>query len=187
VERQKTLLAVLAVAVLMLAVRGAWPWLSRLDDSVGAVSFGRTGGGFDTTLPELTPLRLADLELKPGEYHPGRDPFRFAAKPPPPRPRPKPRPVKPAPRKAPAKQPGQQGGAKPPAPKPPPVDVKYLGSFGPSNGKIAVFGDGTDIFNVRKGGILKEHFLVESINYESADLKYVNFPKLPPARLAAGK
>lgn len=184
---QKTLLAVLAVVALMLGVRAAWPWLSRLDDSVGSVSFGRAGD-FEAVAPKLTSLRLADLELKPGEYHPGRDPFRFAAAAPPPPPPQAPAakpPPRPANRPQPQPRPAAQKG--PPAAQPPPVDVKYLGSFGPASGKIAVFGDGTDIYNVRKGGILKEHFLVESINYESADLKFVNFPKLPPTRLAAGE
>ncbi len=185
-DRQKTLLIVLVVVALMVTLRAAWPWLSRLDDSVGVASFGRSGDDPGVVVAGLTPLRLADLELKPGEYHPGRDPFRFAAKPPPPPPPPPPA-VKPPPRQQPRPKPAGANRGRPPAPKPPPVDVKYLGSFGPARGKIAVFGDGTDIYNVRKGGILKEHFLVESINYESADLKYVNFPKLPAHRLAAGE
>lgn len=182
---QKTLLAVLGVVALMLGVRAAWPWLSRLGDSGSAVSFGRAGSDFEAVAPQLTSLRLGDLELKPGEYHPGRDPFRFAAAAPPP-PKPQPVPVAP-PRKAPPRQARPTAPKGPPAPVPPPVDVKYLGSFGPASGKIAVFGDGTDIYNVRKGDILKEHFLVESINYESADLKFVNFPKLPATRLVAGE
>ena len=171
----------------MLIVRAFWPWLSNFDSATGVAAFGRAGADTDAVAPRLTTLRLADLELKPAEYHPGRDPFRFAAKPPPAppasarpaaAPTPQAQPPQPAPRPA-ARQPS--------TPQPPPVDVKYLGSFGPASGKIAVFGDGTDIYNVRKGDILKEHFLVESINYESADLKFVNFPEAPATRLAAGK
>ena len=185
-DRQKVLLAGLTALGLVLVVRAMWPWLSQLDRSVGVVSFGRVNDDFDLAAPRLTPLRLADLDLKPGEYHPGRDPFRFAAKAPPPPP-PKPQQVTPVVQKPQSKAQARPVSNRPAAPRPPPVDVKYLGSFGPATGKIAVFGDGTDIYNVRKGGILKEHFLVESINYESADLKYVNFPKLPATRLAAGE
>jgi len=184
-DRKKALLAVLVALGLLLVVRAMWPWLSNLGHSAGVVSFGRVNDDFDPVAQRLTPLRLADLDLKPGEYHPGRDPFRFAAKPP--APPPKPPAAQPAPRKPPPKPRARPASNRPAAPKPPPIDVKYLGSFGPETGKIAVFGDGTDIYNVRKGDILKEHFLLESINYESADLKYVNFPTLPATRLAAGQ
>jgi hypothetical protein len=184
-DRQKTLLVLVGVLALILVVRGFWPWLSRFDSAAAVASFGRSGDDLDAAAPKLKTLRLADLELKPAEYHPGRDPFRFARKPPPPPPvaaRPAPQPAKKAPPKS-VPNPAAQRQA---VPQPPPVDVKYLGSFGPENRKIAVFGDGTDIYNVRKGDILKKHFLVESINYESADLKFVNFPKVPATRLAAG-
>lgn len=184
-DRKKILLAVLGGLSLLLVGRALWPFLAQLGGPSSGGSFGRVSDDSVSVAPRLTPLRLADLELKPGEYHPGRDPFRFAAKPPPPAPAPPPA-AKPVPQK-PKARPRPQASNRPAAPKPPPVDVKYLGSFGPKTGKIAVFGDGTDIYNVRKGGILKEHFQVESINYESADLKYVNFPKLPATRLAAGK
>lgn len=184
-DRKKALLAVLTTLGFLMVVRAMWPWLSELGQSAGVVSFGRVNEDFDPVAPRLTPLRLADLDLKPGEYHPGRDPFRFAAKAPPPSTTPPP--AKPVPRKPKPKPRAKPASNRPAAPKPPPIDVKYLGSFGPERGKIAVFGDGTDIYNVRKGDILKEHFLLESINYESADLKYVNFPKLPATRLAAGE
>lgn len=185
-DRQKAFLGVLAGLLLIMGVRAAWPWLARLDSPASMVSLGRVDD-LDAVAPTLTPLRMKDLEQKPGEYRPGRDPFRFAAKPPPPPPpKPKPKPTVQQPVKQPVRTPGQAASQRPAEPTPPPVDVSYLGSFGPESGKIAVFGDGTDIYNVRKGGILKEHFLVESINYESADLKYVNFPKLPATRLAAG-
>lgn len=176
----------LGLLVLALAARFAWPWLSSFDSSAGVASFGRSSGGFDAVAPDLTTLRLTDLELKPGEYRPGRDPFRFAAKPAPPPPVRTSPAAAPPQRRTPPEPRGKPPARQPAAPQPPPVDVKYLGSFGPQDSKIAVFGDGTDIYNVRKGDILKEHFVVESINYESADLKFVNFPKLPATRLAAG-
>lgn len=186
-DRQKKQLAILAALVLALLIRFVWPWLSNLDSSSGVAAFGRGDEVLGAAAPNLKPLRLADLELKPGAYSPGRDPFRFAVKPPPPAAVQQPVVQKPPPKKTPPPAPRQAGNRQPAAPIPPPVDVTYLGSFGPERGKIAVFGDGTDIYNVRKGDILKEHFLVESINYESADLKFVNFPKLPATRLAAGK
>ena len=69
---------------------------------------------------------------------------------------------------------------------PPPVDVAFLGSFGPDRGRIAVFTDGTDLYNARIGDVVKAHFVVEAIGYESADLKFVNFPDAPAQRLEAG-
>lgn len=185
-DRKKAMLAVLALVALGLGVRSLWPWLMRFDAAGGVSALGRRSTDAKAAAPTLTPLRLADLELKAAEYHPGRDPFRFEAAPPPPPP-PAPAPVQevqPAPQAQPRPRPG---AGRPPAPKPPPVDVTYLGSFGPDSGKIAVFGDGTDIYNVRRGDILKTHFVVDSINYESADLKYVDFPQLPATRLAAGQ
>ncbi len=186
-DRKKTLLVVLALALTSVGLRAFWPWLVQFEASGGVSRLGLSTIESDMVRPQLTELRLADLELEAAEYHPGRDPFRYRVKPPP-----APKPPPPA-QKAPAKQvrrvkanPRPNGG-RPAAPTPPPVDVKYLGSFGPASGKIAVFGDGTDIYNVRKGDILKEHFVVENINYESADLKFVNFPKLPATRLAAGE
>jgi hypothetical protein len=49
-----------------------------------------------------------------------------------------------------------------------------------------VFTDGNDLYNVRVGDIVKVDFVLESVGYESADLKYVNFPEVPAQRLAAG-
>ncbi|MFQ5526019.1 MAG: hypothetical protein ACE5GX_07120 [Thermoanaerobaculia bacterium] len=184
-DRRKLLLTVLAAVALMVSVRALWPYLAHFDATAGVAGLGRSPIDMETPSPSLAELRLADLELKAAEYHPGRDPFRFEAAPPPPPPPPKPVPKPAQTQRRPPPRP-KAGGAKA-APQPPPVDVKYLGSFGPENAKIAVFGDGNDLYNVRKGGILKEHFVVESINYESADLKFVNFPQLPATRLAAGE
>ena len=186
-NQRKALVIVLALVGLALGLQWLWPWLAQLDAAGGMATLGRSTVVPALTSPRLTELRLADLELKAAEYHPGRDPFRFQVKPPPPPPPPVAAQTAPAqvqPQPPPTLQPADK---RPPAPQPPTVDVVYLGSFGPERGKIAVFGDGSDIYNVRKGDILKEHFVVESINYESADLKYVNFPQLPATRLAAGE
>lgn len=185
-DQKKALLVVLSLVAVSLGLRAVWPMLARFDGSSGAAALGRTRVEMETFGDELTELRLADLELSTAEYRPGRDPFRFEVKkaPPPKAAPPKPPPQRGPPRRRPAPRPN---AGEPAAPQPPPVDVKYLGSFGPDSGKIAVFGDGTDIYNVRKGDILKDHFIVESINYESADLKFVNFPQLPATRLAAGE
>ena len=183
-NREKRLLLGLVCVLLVLGGRALWPRLAGLEDTEGVSGFGFSASEPGPAVPRLAELRLADLERKPGEYHPGRDPFRFAPKPrPAPKPEPAAKPVRARRARTKAPEPRPAG---PPAPTPPAVDVTYLGSFGPENGKIAVFADGTDIYNVRKGDILKQHFVVESINYESADLKFVNFPKVPPKRLAAG-
>ena len=69
-------------------------------------------------------------------------------------------------------------------PKPPVVDLKYLGSFGPETRKIAVFYDGSNIYNALAGDVLNGKFIVARIGYESVDLKFVGFPDTPAQRLA---
>ena len=71
-------------------------------------------------------------------------------------------------------------------PQPPPIDLDYLGSFGPARRKIAVFSDGETIHNAMAGEILAGKFIVHQIGYESVDLKFVGFPEVPAERLPAG-
>ncbi len=182
-RRQRTLLVALAVVLALAAIRvagglfsgGGGPSVSGLD--------GARDDESELDLPPLVDLRLADLEKKPAEFSPGRDPFRFYVPPPPPKPKPAAPPRRPPPRPRPQRA---QAPPKPPKPQPPPVTVTFLGSFGPAQGRIAVFTDGNDLYNARVGDVVKEHFVVASIGFESADLSYVNFPDAPPARLAAG-
>jgi hypothetical protein len=71
-------------------------------------------------------------------------------------------------------------------PQPPPVDVTFLGSFGPPTRRIAVFTDGKTIYNAERGDTLSGKFVVHAIGFESVDLTFVGFPDVPPERLAVG-
>lgn len=179
-EKRQRLLAIVLVAVAaILGVRYVVPTLGT-GGGGAAEAFTRRGPEGRIPLPELASLDLTALENKPGEFRIGRDPFRFhsvAPPAPPPREAPPPPPPRPRPRPQPAA---------PSTPQPPPVDVVYLGSFGPDRGRIAVFTDGSDLYNARIGDVVKTDFVVEAIGYESADLRFVNFPEAPAARLPAG-
>lgn len=184
--RQKLLLAVLLVVLAFVAVRtvrqfsgsgspGAVgrPAATREARDAGAAA----GSGF-----EIVELELDRLQQKPGEFEPGRDPFRYrqneAPKAPPPRRKPKPQPQRPKPQPAAQQQPAR--------PSPPTPDFVFLGSFGPEEKRIAVFSDKQEIFNVMEGDVLKEDFVVRKIGYESADVGFVHFPEEPARRLEAG-
>lgn len=180
-KRQKILAGVLVALLVILGLRALSSRGSnsgRLDSSAG----GTRRGAAEIALSELASLDLAALENKPGEFSLGRDPFRFYV---PPRPRP---PQPPPSRPAPA-QPRPRPQARPQQaqkPRPPQIDVTFLGSFGPDRGRIGVFTDGADLYNARVGDVVKTHFIVDAIGYESADLGFVNFPDEPAQRLAAG-
>ena len=95
---------------------------------------------------------------------------------------PRPVPETPAPRVIP-----ETPAPEPLGPGPPPVDVFYIGSFGPSDSPIAVFIDADkSIFNALKGDLVKDKFEVQNIGYESVDLLFVDFPDERPVRLAIG-
>ena len=142
----------------------------------------------EKTLPKQhLSLSLAALDLKPGAYSPGRDPFRYAAEEKPeiepdaaqekaPQAAPKARRPKP-------KQASPEVGNKPRLPK---INLTYLGSFGMKQQPIAVFAQGEDLINAISGDVLVDAFIVESIGYESVELKFVDFPNEPAHRLAAG-
>lgn len=183
-KRQKQVLVVLVVILVAVLARS----ILRVTSSGPArgprrAAFSRpvAGGGDAGAEPEVVALRLGDLEQKPGEFQPGRDPFRFQPKPrpqAPPPPQPKPRPVAPVRRPAPASQPAK--------PRPPEPTFVFLGSFGREEKRVAVFSDDAEIFNVIEGDVFKEAFIVRKIGYESADVGWVDFPDEPARRLAAG-
>jgi hypothetical protein len=131
---------------------------------------------------QVVALASPDMVDVPESYEPGRNPFRYFVPPPPP-PSPPPPPPPPPPPVVP--QPPQPPPP-PPKPQPPPVDVAYLGSFGPASAPIAVFTNGEEIFNVRTGEVIAGKFQVVQIGYESVDLAFVGFPDAPPARLPVG-
>lgn len=185
-KRQKQVLAVLVLVLVAVGVRT----FLKVSGSSSGGGGRRAGlqrnlaehGGASAEL-EIVDLRLEDLEHKPGEFQPGRDPFRFrpkerAAPPPPPPPPPKPAPAKRKPRPKRAQQ-----AAKP---RPPEPAFKFLGSFGPRDRMIAVFSDNVEIFNVAEGDVFKEAFVVKKIGFESADIGWVDFPDEPARRLEAG-
>ncbi len=185
-QRQKQLLAVL---LLVLVVVGARSFL-KLSSSGGssgakrgriALPVGARGGEPRNPEVEVVELRLGDLEQKPGEFQPGRDPFRFK-----PVERPKPPPPPPRPQPVLAPKPAVQRPAVPAKPRPPEPTFVFLGSFGPEEKRVAVFSDSAEIFNVVEGDVFKEAFVVRKIGYESADIGWVDFPNEPARRLAAG-
>ena len=190
-RRKRWLLAALAVAAGLLLWRQLGPYLSRLgagpgDGSTrgGAVS----SSGAASTLPEVVDLRLEDLEKVPGQFSSERDPFRFGVdkKPAPPPVTDSESAMRKAMREARYKEQQEAAPRTPAAPKPPPVDVEYLGSFGPRKRKLAVFSNGTEIFNVFEGDRLNENFYLVKIGLESADIGFVDFPDAPAQRLQVG-
>jgi hypothetical protein len=76
--------------------------------------------------------------------------------------------------------------AAPPEPQPPEVPFRYLGSFGSPARRVAVFSDGDAIYNALEGDVLAGQFIVQHIGLESVDLRFVDFPRAPARRLAAG-
>lgn len=192
-RRKRLLLIALAVVMVFVAWRLLAPYVARVGSGTAGSSFARGAGrgGVDQTsaLPEVVDLRLDDLEMEPDQFSSERDPFRFSVER-----KPAPEPPKQdsesAMRRAlrEAKEREQQDTAPrmPATPKPPPVDVVFLGSFGPQDRKLAVFSDGSDIFNVFEGDQLNEKFYVVKIGLESADIGFIDFPDAPAQRLEVG-
>jgi hypothetical protein len=176
--RERILLGVLAA---VLVVGGGRALLARFGSSpiaaaVGVRPSGARSEAQNVQIASASSLDLDALSGASGELEIGRDPFRFAAPPPPP----PPPPTLDLPPIAPPPPPPPSG------PQPPPVDLTYLGSFGPPQHRIAVFSDGKVIYNAMRGETLDGKFVVHAIGYESVDLTFVGFPDLPPERLAVG-
>lgn len=131
---------------------------------------------------EVVPLDVAALRPQEGEFALGRDPFRYGAVPTPPPPPPTPPPPPPPPVVVvPAPPPP------PPVPQPPSAaHLRYLGSFGPPEARIAVVVSGDQLHNVRQGAVLEGRFIVQEIGYESLAIGFVGFPGAPMQRLPAG-
>lgn len=183
-NRQLLMLAVLVAAFGWVVVSQLAPSLSGAGGPAPNRSAAAGRGGVADPL-EFTELRLEALQHKPATYKPGRDPFRFgpAERPQPPPPKPQP----PAPQPQPQRPPQRPAPPPPPPqPKPPPIEFVYLGSFGLPGRQIAVFSDGQEILNAFAGDVLQQEFVVRSIGFESADIGFVNFPDVPPQRLAIG-
>ncbi len=190
-RRKQLLLAALAVGLVVMVGRqfaGGSSSRGRVGGGSGAGEGGGDAGGLQV---EVVELGLESLEREAAHFSPGRDPFRFGAAPPPPAPTPPPPDPEAAERARraageAAERLRESRSAAPARPQPPPVDVVYLGSFGPRGRQLAVFTDGNDIYNAFRGGVVKEKFRVVEIGYESADLGFVGFPDVPAKRLAVG-
>lgn len=149
----------------------------------------RAGGTEAADLPEVVDLRLDDLQAVSGDLEQGRDPFNQDQ--PEPEPTPPPETSRTALQEAMDRARQRQNEESKvqlarAGPQPPPVDVVFLGSFGPSSSRLAVFSDGSEIFNVSEGEVLKNKFIVVRIGFESADLGFVGFPEAPAQRLEIG-
>ena len=194
-QRQKVLLGALLVVIMVVAWRQIGPRFgggSHPSDARGAAATGGSGESL-VEAPEVVELRLADLEKDEAQFRPGRDPFRFGEA----------RGVEAerdeedsaeAERQAAALEAmrlamearASRESATPTRPALPKLDLKFLGSFGSRTRRLAVFSDGVEIFNVLEGGVLKDHFVIRQIGFESVDVGFADYPEEPPIRLAAG-
>ncbi len=179
-REKRMLLGLAGVLALGLAVRAS----NRNDE---AAPLGPTGAPpsaqvSSATAPvrEVVALDLAVLRPQENRYGIGRDPFSYAPEPPPPPP--------PTPPPPPPPTPTPYVTPTPPPPPPPPsiAHLKYLGSFGPPEARIAVIMSGNELYNVRAGAVLEGKFIVQEIGFESVAIGFVGFPDAPPQRVAAG-
>lgn len=179
-ERRNQALLIVLLAVLLIVAWIRLGPLPSLGNDDGGPLFGNRS--VDTAPGNLDGqvLKLAEVGSELRSYEVKRDPFRFGEPPRPPAPAPTPPPVvvhrPPPPPPAPVNL----------GPQPPPLDLTFLGRFGPARRPIAVFTDGESIINAREGDVVGEHFLVLGIGFESVDLGYVDFPDLPAQRLGVG-
>ena len=195
-RRQKVLLGVLVVFALAAGWTYLVPWLADGGDPATAGRPGARGGAGPAGV-EVARLEVERLEAAPRDYRPGRDPFRYGEPPPPPGPTPEELAERAAAaaareaeeeavRRAAAREAEEAAPPEPPKPRPPAFQLTYLGSFGPSSRRIAVFTDGEEIYNALLGDVIDGKFVVADIGYESVAIKFVGFPDEPAARVAIG-
>jgi hypothetical protein len=200
--RTKLLLGLLGLLVLFVVWRYVGPSSTNgggNDDFGPVTSMGRIPGASREVKPpveEVLDLRVADLQARPHDYRPGRDPWRFAEPPPPPPPPPPPQPtaeqIRAQQEEAERLRLMQEEAARRAAelaaiPKPPPFTMKCLGKFGPAARPIAVFTNGKDILNVQQGEVIEGKFIVSQIGFESVEIRFVGFPNEPAQRLPIGR
>jgi hypothetical protein len=195
-KRQRVLLAVL----LVVAAVAAWSQLlPRLGGDGGMATGPHGAGGRDVVTVDIVTLDLDQLAAAPRDYSPGRNPFAYGEPPPPPGPTPeelaeRARLEEERRRAAEEARLAAEERARllaenppePPRPQPPEFRMTYLGSFGPSSRRIAVFTDGEEIYNALVGDVLAGQFVVQDIGYESVAIAFVDFPEEPPRRFAIG-
>jgi hypothetical protein len=196
--RERRLLALLGLLAAAAVFRWLWSAASAppppSDPSPAVVSVRGARGGRASAEPQPTSvveLEVARLDAPPRDFEVGRDLFRFG---PPPAPPPPPPPT--AEELARQRQlaeerrlRAEQAAREAAIPKPPRVTLRYLGSFGPEDAKVAVLTDtsGKSLWNARVGDIVDGKFIVAAIGLESVDLKFVGFEDAPAARLAVGE
>ncbi len=183
--------SVLLVLLAIVAAFAGWRYLRSFGGGPGLT---RTASAdLRSHAIEVVELAAHILEQPSPEGMQVRDPWSFGSPPapkpatpeaalvePPPEPvqqvvpeEPKPAPTPPVPRQA-------------DRPRPPAVDIVYLGTLGRDDDPVAVFSDGSDIYNAFVGDLVKDRFEVQRIGYESVDLGFVGFPDVPAVRLAIG-
>lgn len=192
--RERRLLGMLGLLAAVWALRTLWSLASPGDPGPAgadalATSPGPTGRARrGSEIPDDVVVVRTDL-LDPadrGELEIGRDPFRFQPVVPPPPPPPTAEEIERRQREAEERAARERERlAELAKPRPPEVTLRYLGSFGPRSRRIAVFADaaGQNVINARAGDTLEGKFIVESIGFESVDLKFVGFPDVPARRL----
>lgn len=209
-SRQKVLLGILGLLLLIMAWRYLRPALGGGEDAGPAVSapFDPESAGEPVGLPQLprarrstqpqddpervAELHLPDLQRVPPSYTPGRDPWRFVDPPPPPLPPPLPPPPPPSAEELEARRRAaeeaarlaRERAAELAKPRPPEFTLQYLGNIGARNRRIAVFSDGKREYIVQEGEKIQNQFIVARIGYESVEIKFVNFPDEPAKRVA---
>lgn len=189
--RERRLLTLLAAAAALFALRAIWHAAGGpgggLAPAAGArvTRAQRASGAIPDRVVEVRTDRL--VPDAPAELEVGRDPFRYQAPPPPP-PREPPPPPSPEELER-LRRLAEERAREAALPRPPEVTLRYLGSFGPRNDRIAVF-DGAaagGVLNARQGMVLEGKFIVDRIGYESVDLKFVGFPDVPARRLGISR
>ena len=178
--RRKTLLIVLGVLLLVGAWRSLQPLLRDEETMAPAAVHPPENTRRNAPRPEdsLATLHLASLDRIPSGSTGGRDLWHFID--------PQARQTVPVHKALPPIQPadpqppGPTGTA---APAPPELSLEYLGNFGPSQRKIAVFSNGQQIYNVQEGDVIDGKFIVARIGYESVDVRFVDFPDVPAKRV----
>ena len=198
-SRERRLLGLLGFVAVIAAFRLLWLAASPPPPSAAAAARsarpstrGARGARSEAEPPTAVVLLRTDrLDVAPEDFEVGRDLFRFG---PPPLPPPPPPPT--AAELARLRQLAlerrerdQNEALEAAKPRPPAITLRFLGSFGPAAARIAVFTDaaGQTVLNARVGDVLDGKFIVDTIGFESVDLRFVGFEDLPPARLAAGE
>lgn len=181
-RRQKILLLVLGA---LLAFYG----LRQLGGLFGGGPAGIGGRGrvadFDQVLEtDVEDLALDRMLAESKTLEIGRNPWRFGEAPRPPRLEPPPEIARRPPEPRVVREPAPRVPVEPPEPEPPPLDLVFLGSFGPEGRRIAVFeGEKDQVINALVGDLVNGKFRVVAIGLESVDMGFEGFPDEPPERL----